>query len=137
MTERQGVENQDGKGSMYGVVDNLGRMTKALEETLAFLPENFVWPTNVAVSPFSVYLEWGRDNSEERGVNSVWVIANAEGVVMNADFRPDWPDCGAAEFDAKTLAGWLKELTQKWEWGASQNGSTTSSHLKKSAEKIG
>ena len=51
-------------------------------------------------------------------------MADPEGVKMNADFRPDWPDCGASEFDAKTAAGWLEELTRSWEWDASRGASS-------------
>ena len=128
------IENNSGYGSMYGVVDSMRNMTSAMEQLLQFLPENFVWPTIATVSPFSVYLEWGhRDETtaggERRGC--VWIVAGPDGVVMNADFRPDWPDCGASGFDAETAAGWLRELTQNWEWDASRSGTGTSSSLRR------
>ena len=50
-------------------------------------------------------------------------MADPEGVKMNADFRPDWPDCGASKCDAETAAGWLRDLTRGWEWDATPSGS--------------
>ena len=121
------IESRGGYGSIYGVVDSMRNMTCAMEQLLRFLPENFVWPTIATVSPFSVYWEWGqRDDTTEGGKRkgSVWIVASPEGVVMNADFRPDWPDCGASDFDAETAAGWLRELTKNWEWDASRSGTS-------------
>ena len=59
------IEGKEGLGSMYGVVDSMRNMTRAMEELLEFLPQDYVWPTNVNVSPFSVYAEWGRDSSKD------------------------------------------------------------------------
>lgn len=128
------VEGTQGNGSMYGAVDCLRNMSQAMEELLAHLPANFVWPTIVNVSPFSVYVEWGRrESTTDNERESVWLIASPSGLVMNADFRPDWPGCGAAKFDAKTAAGWLLELTKNWEWSAEDNGSRTSSSLRRTS----
>ena len=111
-----------GQGSMFGVVSSMRNMIQAFEELLRFLPDNFIWPTILEVSPFSAYAEWGRrDTTEERMVKSVWMVADPSGVRMNANFRPGWPECGAADFDARTAAGWLQELTKNWEWSASQS----------------
>ena len=121
------TESESSYGSIYGVVDSMRNMTSAMEQLLRFLPENFVWPTLTTVSPFSVHWEWGhRDQYLDKWSNkgTVWMIASPEGVVMNADFRPDWPDCGVSKFDAETAAGWLRELTQSWEWDASRGGSS-------------
>ena len=123
------IENSQGHGSMFGVVDSLRNMTNAMEQLLQFLPEDFVWPTILDVSPYSVYAEWGRDNTEEGTGESMWIVARPEGVVMNANFRPDWPACGASDFDAQTAAGWLKELTKNWTWDASRSNGRTQSSL--------
>ena len=125
-----GIENTQGYGSMFGVVDSLRNMTQAMEELLKFLPEDFVWPTHVDISPFSAYVEWGRDNSYESGGESMWMVADPNGVNMNANFRLGWPECGAANFDAEIAAGWLKELTKNWEWDA-HRGATTGSMLRR------
>lgn len=133
------IEGVDGRGSMYGVVDGLRNMTAALESLLEFLPENFVWPTICQASPFSVYAEWGRDDTtqrDEEGYGSVWLIANPEGVMMNADFRPGWPGCGASPFDAKEAAAWLLELTQNWQWDASRSGGKMGSSLQKAPRPV-
>ena len=124
-----GIENSTDHGSMFGVVDSMQNMTRAMEELLQFLPRDFVWPTNVSVSTFMVYAEWGRDDSRERATESVWLVATPEGVRMNADFRPDWPNCEVLEFDAATAAGWLQELTKNWEWDASQSDGRSGSSL--------
>ena len=60
------VEGTQGNGSMYGAVDCLRNMSQAMEELLAHLPANFVWPTIVNVSPFSVYVEWGQTGKHYR-----------------------------------------------------------------------
>ena len=130
-----GIEGSQGNGSMFGVVDSLRNMTSAMEETLRYLPGNFVWPTIVTVSSFSVLLEWGqRDNTTEHSTETVWIIASPEGVKMNANFRPDWPECGASDFDAKIAAEWLLGLTKNWEW-SSERGSDgiTSSTLRRTS----
>ena len=104
---------------MYGVVDNLRNLSKAMDELLPFLPEDFVWPTIVGFSPFQTYLEWGvRDDAQESERGSVWITVGADGIKMNADFRPDWPECGATKFDAELASQWLKELTKNWQWGS-------------------
>ena len=124
-----GIEHSHGNGSMFGVVDSIRNMADAMEELLRFLPENFVWPTVIDASPFSVIAEWGRDNFTDAMKESMWIIATPESVHMNANFRPDWPDCGASEFDAQMAAGWLRELTKNWTWDASRSGGRTHSSL--------
>ena len=120
-----------GYGSMFGVAGSMRNMADTFEALLRFLPKNFVWPTIVDVSPFSVYAEWGRQKTTDRMERSVWFIADPNGVKMNANFRPGWPECGASDFDAQTAARWLQELTANWEWSATQNGSITSSSLQR------
>ena len=123
------IENSSEYGSMFGVVDNMRKMTQAMEDLLRHLPENFVWPTYVKVSPFSVYFEWGRENTNDEMEESVWLIANEDGVRANANFRPDWPGCGAIKFDAQSVSEWLQKLTRNWEWDASRSGGNISSSL--------
>ena len=126
------IENANGHGSMYGVVDSMHNMTDAMEALLLHLPADFVWPTIFNVSPFSAYAEWGRDDSTSGSTErAVWLVASPEGVVMNANFRPGWPDCGAADFDAQTAAEWLQQLTNNWEWEASREGGRTSSSMRR------
>ncbi len=129
------IENSEGYGSMFGVVDGMRYMTNAMEELLRFLPKDFVWPTIMEVSPFSVYAEWGRDDTQEKTGEAMWIVARPEGVVMNANFRPDWPACGASEFDAQTAARWLQELTKNWTWDASRSNGRTESSLSRSSMK--
>ena len=123
-------------GSMFGVTASMRNMTEAFEELLQFLPKEFVWPTIMDVSTFSAYAEWGRDSTED--VNppvglhdlehvtihgewrAVWLVAYPDRVKMNANFRPGWPECEVPDFDARTAAGWLLELTANWEWSATQ-----------------
>ena len=37
-----GIENSQGHGSMFGVVDSLNNLASAMTELLQFLPEDFV-----------------------------------------------------------------------------------------------
>ena len=141
----------EGAGSMFGVVESMRNMTEALEELTEFLPEEFVWPTAWDVLPFSVCAEWGRstmdsdadvddtqiqdnitlaDGTPLEGVQrAVWLHADERGVKMNATFRPGWPQCGASDFDARTAAHWLEELTRGWKWKVARYNGITSSSL--------
>ncbi len=125
-----GIENSQGHGSMFGVVDSLNNLASAMTELLQFLPEDFVWPTILNASPFSAYAEWGRDSTTENLRGVVWLSVSSEGVKMNADFRPNWPECGASDFDAKIAAEWLLELTKDWEWEATNSNGHISSSLR-------
>ena len=127
-------------GSMFGVTASMRNMTEAFEGLLQFLPKDFVWPTMVNVSTFSVYAEWGRlsanvdaavedhdllEHNTIQGVQrAVWLVAFPDVVNMNANFRPGWPRCEVPDFDARTAAGWLRELTANWEWSATQTNGT-------------
>ncbi len=124
-----GMENAPGHGSMFGVVDSMQNMTRAMAELLQFLPKNFVWPTRMDVSPFIVITEWGRSNLRMGIRESVWLMARPDGVRMQANFRPDLPDESEAEFDAATAAGWLQELTKNWKWDARRRNGMTSSSI--------
>ena len=129
-----GAESLQGRGSMFGVVDSQRQMVQAMEELLMFLPDDFVWPTQWHISPFSAYVELGRDNSTEEMTQSVWFTASPEGVKMNANFRPNWPECGASDFDAKVASEWLLELTKNWEWNVTRrDGGGISSSLRRPA----
>lgn len=133
MSDVETIENVDGRGSMYGVVDSMRQLTRTFEELLKFLPTDFVWPTLIGVGPFSSYVEWGRDDATEaRSEPAVWLTANADGVHMNADFREGWPNVEVLEFDAQIAAEWLQALTRNWKWGANRFSSTVSSHLQRS-----
>ena len=123
------IENSPSLGSMFGCVDSLHNLSTALQEILGYLPDDFVWPTILNTAPFSAYAEWGRFDTTEPMDKSVWITANPEGVKMNANFRPGWPECGVSEFDAKIAAEWLVELTRNWKWDASRgsDGITRSS----------
>lgn len=125
------IENVGGRGSMYGAVDTLRHMTKAMEELLEHLPADFVWPTMFDVSAHSGYIEWGRDDSTAAQEPAVWMVASPEGVHMNASFRPNWPDVEALDFNAAIAAGWLKDLTRNWIWGANRDGGITSAHVQR------
>ena len=113
------IEDSDDHGSMYGVVDSLDHLTRALEQLLRRLPKEFMWPTIVEASPFSAYAEWGRDSTTEalgEDEPAVWLVASPFGVRMNASFRPGWPDGEAPDFNAEIAAEWLKTLTKYWKW---------------------
>ena len=131
MSDIQGFENVDGRGSMYGVVDTMRQLTRALEDLLNFLPADFVWPTQFSLKPLSTYVEWGRDDPTAPSEPAVWLTANAEAVQRNANFRPGWPHVAVLEFDAQTAAEWLQSLTRNWVWEASHSGSTISSSLRR------
>ena len=117
------IERSPSLGSMFACVDSLHNLSTALQEILGYLPDDSEWPTIQESAPFSAYAEWGQRNSvtgkAERG--AVWIHATPEGVKMNTDFRPNWPECGASDFDAKIAAGWLLELTKNWKWDASRS----------------
>ena len=124
------IENSPSLGSMFGCVDSLHNLSSALQEILGYLPDNFVWPTILETAPFSAYAEWGlRDSTTETARGAVWIHATPEGVKMNADFRPNWPQCGASDFGAKEAAEWLLELTKNWTWDATRSDGRTSSSL--------
>lgn len=123
------IENSPSLGSMYGCVDSLHNLSSALQEILGYLPDDFVWPTILDAKPFGAYAEWGRHDTQEEMERSVWITATPEGVKMNANFRPDWPDCGASDFDAQIAAEWLQELTKNWSWNATRSGGHVSSSI--------
>ena len=127
----ENVENVDMHGSMYGLVDSMRHLTKAFEELLEFLPTDFVWPTQISVGPFSIYVEWGRDESTKPMGKAVWLVADANGVKANASLHPDWLDAKDLDFDAGEVTAWLIYLTQNWDWGATKTGGTISSQLTK------
>ena len=130
-----GIEGSPGHGSMYGVVDSVRNAADALSELLQHLPADSMWPTNVSVSPYSVYMEWGRDNSEQPMAVAVWLVASPEGVVMNSTLQSGWP-CDALDFNAQLAADWLKELTQAWRWDADPSGGHCSTVLQRPAQSV-
>ena len=137
MSDVETIENVDGRGSMYGVVDIMRQLTRALEDLLEYLPTDFVWPTIVDAQPFSGYMEWGRDDSTQPSEHAVWITASPEGVHMNASFPPGWPEVEVLDFDAETAAGWLKDLTRNWIWDARHSGGVNSSSLQRGHMTVG
>ena len=55
-------EDESGQysGSMYGVVDSLHNATEAMRQLEEYLPNGFMWPTNVDVSPGRVTVRWAQ-----------------------------------------------------------------------------
>lgn len=106
----------------------LQNLAEAFEAMASHLPEDFPPPTILSVGGFSTYAEWGsRDDTSEPMKDAVWMSGSADGVVMNANFREGWPECGASEFDAVVASEWLRALTRDWE----KRGSITSSTLRR------
>ena len=126
-----GIEGSENHGSMFGVVDSINNLARALEKLLQFLPSEFVWPTIISASPYSATAEWGRDNASEEMTEAVWLHANPDGVKMNANFRQGWPDVDPSDFDAQIAAGWLSQLTKNWKWDAQQSNGHISSTLRR------
>ena len=115
------LEGSPGHGSMFGVVDSMSNLAKAMEDLLRFLPADFVWPTIVKVSPFSIYIEWSaRDDTTEYTREAVWIIANPDDITMNDRFGSGQPTRETFEFDPQLAAEWLKQLTKNWKWTAEQ-----------------
>ena len=56
----------------------------------------------------------------EKGEKVMWLMACPEYVVMNSNFRKEWPDCDgvadALRFDAETAAMWLLAIMRDWNW---------------------
>jgi len=116
---------------MHMFTKSLRNMTNAIAQLDELLGDRFIRPTNYSIGAFSVHAEWGRNASTEPTVDSVWIIASEDGVVMNANFREGWPDCGASDFDAEQATDWLLDLTKDWEWDYRRNGSTTSESIRR------
>ena len=128
------IENVGMHGSMYGLVDSMRHLTKAFEELLDFLPPDFVWPTQMGIGPYSIYVEWGRDDPTKSMGRAVWLVADASGVKANASLHPDSFTAKDLDFVAGDVAAWLIDLTQDWDWGATKTGGIVSSHLSKLRE---
>ena len=116
---------------MFDFTQSLRHMADAMEQLDGILSEKFIRPTNFGIGAFDVYAEWGRNESTETTVDSVWLVARKDGVVMNANFREGWPECGASDFDAKQASEWLLDLTRDWEWEFKRDGSTTSESIRR------
>ena len=114
---------------MREFTQSLRHILEALEELDAVLPDGFLRPTRFSIGAYMVNAEWGRNDAKQPMNESVWLVARSDGVVMNANFREGWPDCGASEFDAAVAKDWLLDLTQNWEWHSEnrEDGRTTES----------
>ena len=109
---------------MFEFTQSLRNMADAMEQLDELLGEKFIRPTIFKIGALDVYAEWGRNKSTEATVDSVWLAAGKDGVVMNANFQEGWPECGASDFDAKRASEWLLDLTRDWEWEVKRDGSS-------------
>ena len=116
-------------GSMYGVVDSLHNATEAMRQLEEHLPDGFMWPTNVDVSPGRVAIRWAQAPLEEPGRttlgDSVCLEATPSGVTMRAFFRQDHLNAVEVideEFEADVMAALLIALTKDWSWEVREDG---------------
>ena len=122
------IEGQGFNGSMYGAVDSLVMAGRAMEELLAFLPADFMWPTNIDVSPGIVTIEWSHEPLRGEGRitfgDGVWLKATTVAVTMHAMFHQEYPHLLGVdeEFKAETMAALLLRLTKDWEWTLMEDG---------------
>ena len=122
------IESERGDGSMYGVVDSLRNATEAMRQLERFLPNDFVWPTGVHVSPGKVTVEWAQTPLRESGRvtlgDSVWLDATPIGVTMHAIFHQEYPHVTGVneEFKADAMAALLIMLTRDWSWEVMEDG---------------
>ena len=119
-------------GSMYWVVDSLHNATEAMRQLEEHLPDGFMWPTNVDVSPGRVAIRWAQAPLEEPGRttlgDSVCLEATPAGVTMRAFFRQDHlnaVDVIDEEFKADVMAALLIALTRDWRWEVREDGTVT------------
>ena len=125
-------ENSQYTGSMYGVVDSLHNATEAMRQLQEHLPDGFMWPTNVDVSPGRVAIRWAQAPLREPGRttlgDSVSLEATPKGVNMRAFFRQDHlnaVDVVDEEFEANTMASLLAALTSNWSWEVMEDGTAS------------
>ena len=115
-------------GSMYGVVDSLHNATEAMRQLEEHLPNGFMWPTNVDVSPGRVTIRWAQAPLKEPGRttlgDSVCLEATPAGVTMRAFFRQEYPYVAGVneEFKADVMAALLTALTRDWSWEVREDG---------------
>ena len=119
-------------GSMFGVVDSLLNATEAMRQLEEHLPDGFMWPTNVDVSPGRVAIRWSQAPLREPGSttlgDSVSLEAAPKGVNMRAFFRQDHlnaVDVVDEEFEANTMASLLAALTSNWSWEVMEDGTAS------------
>ena len=110
------MENDVTDSCFHRFLNHSRTFTAVVDQLSQHLPSNFVWPTTLQIDSQSAYMEWGRLCEEDKWEESVWITIKDGAVHMNANFRPDWPECGAAEFDARLAAQWLLDLTKNWKW---------------------
>ena len=118
-------------GSMYGVVDSLHNATEAMRQLEEHLPNGFIWPTDVHVSPNRAEVRWAQAPLRESGSttlgDSVSLEATPAGVTMRAFFRQDHLNAVEivdTKFDAATMSMLLMRLTEDWKWEVRKDGTT-------------
>ena len=124
-------ESRQYSGSMYGIVDSLHNATEAMRQLEDYLPNGFMWPTDVDVSPGKVTVEWAQTPLRESGRitlgDSVRLEATPAGVTIRAFFRQEYPYMAGVneEFKADVMAALLIALTRDWSWEVRGDGTVT------------
>ena len=124
-------ESRQYSGSMYGIVDSLHNATEAMRQLEEYLPNGFMWPTDVDVSPGKVTVEWAQTPFRESGRitlgDSVRLEATPAGVTIRAFFRQEYPYMAVVneEFKADVMAALLIALTRDWSWKVRGDGTVT------------
>ena len=124
-------ESRQYSGSMYGIVDSLHNATEAMRQLEDYLPNGFMWPTDVDVSPGKVTVEWAQTPLRESGRitlgDSVRLDATPAGVTIRAFFRQEYPYMAVVneEFKADVMAALLIALTRDWSWEVGGDGTVT------------
>ena len=126
-------EDESGQysGSMYGVVDSLHNATEAMRQLEEYLPNGFMWPTNVDVSPGRVTVRWAQAPLKEPGRttlgDSVCLEATPAGVTMRAFFMGEYPYATGVnrQFEADVMVELLIALTRDWDWDVKEDGLIT------------
>jgi hypothetical protein len=101
---------------------------RQLEE---YLPNGFMWPTNVDVSPGRVTVRWAQAPLKEPGRttlgDSVCLEATPAGVTMRAFFMGEYPYATGVnrQFEADVMAELLIALTRDWDWDVKEDGLIT------------
>lgn len=109
-----GTEGKGGKGSMYGAADSLRNLSEAVDELLEYLPENFLWPSELQAGPKKAGALW-RHGSIGGNPDAVWIIAIPSSVSMDTNMLPEEQQ-GLRPFKARLCAEWLLKAAEKWQW---------------------
>ena len=69
-------------------------------------------------------------NPETGGTDAECALAiSPEGVVINANFRPGWPDDGGVPLRRSGSGGMVEGLTKGWRWSVEHDGGFTTTRL--------